>query len=206
MVDATAVALDLLRLYGPLALCLFTFLETSMLFPFLPSEVVVPAAAALLITDPVSLLVFVLAATVGGTVGAFVPFYVCYRTRPGEHGWLRRRIRVSDEQIERGQTWFQRWGQSSVLWGRFLPVLRSVISIPAGFAEMNPAQFGVFTAVGTTGFYAATGALVYYGREESFFEAAFAIAVEKPGLTALVVLVLVGIGLGFGRRSDPVNG
>lgn len=66
MVDLTALTLHLLRLYGPLVLCLFTFLETSMLFPFLPSEVVVLAAAALLVTDPVSLVVFVLAAGMGG--------------------------------------------------------------------------------------------------------------------------------------------
>ncbi|MBX0296464.1 DedA family protein [Haloarcula nitratireducens] len=201
MVDATAAALDLLRLYGPLALCLFTFLETSMLFPFLPSEVVVPAAAALLVTGPTSLLVFVLAATVGGTVGAFLPFYVCYSPRIGARDWLRGPISVSDERIARGKTWFRRWGESSVLWGRFLPVLRSVISIPAGFAEMNPVRFGVFTAIGTTGFYAATGVLVYYGRRESVFEAAFAAAVDRPGLTALVALVLLGFVVAFGRRS-----
>lgn len=200
--DPTRVLLDSLRLYGPLVLCLFTFLETSMLFPLLPSEVVVPAAAALLVTDVPSFLVFVLAATVGGTVGALVPFYVFYDTRVGERGWIRDRIDVSEERIERGQSWFRRWGQSSVLWGRFLPVLRSVISIPAGLANMDPLRFGAYTAVGTAGFYAAGGALVYYGRQQPLFAAAVDAAAQRPALAVLGVLALLGVGVLVQRYSD----
>lgn len=206
MVDLTTVAFRFLRLYGPLALCLFTFLETSMLFPLLPSEVVVPAAAALLISDPASFLAFVVAAGVGGTVGAFVPYYVFRGARVGETDWLRDRIDVSEARIERGQEWFRRWGQSSVLWGRFLPVLRSVVSIPAGLAEMDPTRFGVFTAVGTVGFYAATGGVVYYGRERSLFETVAAVAIANPGLTVVASLALLGAGVlvrrVLGRRTS----
>lgn len=201
MVDVTAVSLRLLRLYGPLALCLFTFLEASMLFPFLPSEVVVPAAAALLITDPLSFLVFVIAAGIGGTSGAFIPFYVFHRTRVGETGWLRDHLRVTDEHIEQGEAWFLQWGQSSVLWGRFLPGLRSVVSVPAGLADMKPVRFGSFTASGTVGFYAAAGGIVYYGRQESLFEAVFSVATDRPGLVVLTFLVLLGAGLLVWRWS-----
>ena len=196
---ATSVVLDLVRLYGPLALCLFVFLETSMLFPFLPSEVIVPAAAVLRVTDGPSFLLFVLAAGVGGTAGALVPFWVCYRAGLDWSGRVGSRLVVSDEWLDWGRRWFRRWGQSSVLWGRFLPVLRSVISIPAGLAEMPPARFAVFTAVGTVGFYAATGALVYYGRRESLFSAAVVVVTDRPVLSAFVLLGLVGCWL-LGRR------
>lgn len=195
MVDATTVALRVLRLYGPLAVCLFTFLETSLLFPFLPSEVVVPAAAALVITDPLSFVVFVVAAGVGGTVGAFVPYYVFHSTRVGDAHWLRDRIKVSREHIERGQAWFRRWGRTSVLWGRFLPALRSLVSIPAGLADMDPVRFGGFTAVGTVGFYAAAGGVVYYGRRQSVYGTAADIVTGHPGLVGGGLLVLLGIGL-----------
>lgn len=57
---------------------------------------------------------------------------------------------------------------------------------------MNPRRFGTFTAVGTVGFYAATGGLVYYGRQRSLFESAVAVAAGSPGITAVAVLVLVG--------------
>ena len=105
-----------------------------------------------------------LATSVGGTIGAFVPFYVFHDTRIGELDWVRDHLNISDEQINRGEDWFRNWGQSAVLRGRFLPVLRSVISIPAGFATMKPMRFGVFTAVGTSGFYTAAGGIVYDGR------------------------------------------
>jgi len=203
--ELSGVALELVRLYGPLAVCLFVFLETSMLFPLLPSEVVVPAAAAVLVTDLPSFVVFVLAGGVGGTVGAFVPFVVFSDPRVGATGWLEDRIAVSEERIERGRAWFRRWGESSVLWGRFLPVFRSVISIPAGLARMNPTRFGVFTAVGTAGFYAATGGLVYYGRRQSFGTAVFVFATDRPGLTAVGVLAFLVIALvvgGLRRRLD----
>lgn len=126
MVDLTALTLHLLRLYGPLVLCLFTFLETSMVFPFLPSEVVVPAAAALLVTDPVSLVVFVLAAGIGGTAGAFVPFYAARGTRFGNVDRITDRILVSEDRIDRGREWFRRWGRSQCSGDGFSP--RSALS------------------------------------------------------------------------------
>lgn len=193
--DLTTTALQLVRLYGPLGLCLFTFLESSMLFPFLPSEVVVPAAAALLITDITSFFAFVLAAGIGGTVGAFVPFYVFHGSRIGGSGWIEDRLSVSDEQIDKARTWFQRWGQSSVLWGRFLPALRSLVSIPAGLVHMEPMRFGAFTAIGTVGFYAATGGVIYYGRQQSLFAAVFTVATNRPVLSTVGFLTALGIGL-----------
>ncbi|QLG49414.1 DedA family protein [Natrinema halophilum] len=198
--DLGASALRFVRLYGPLALLLFTFLETSMLFPFFPSEVVVPGAAALLITDPLSFLVFVGAAAIGGTVGAFVPFYA-FRG-PGSRGLgrLRDRIDVSEEMVERGRRWFHRWGASSVLWGRFLPALRSVVSIPAGLAGMTQVRFGVYTAVGTILFYTAVGAIVYFGRQHSLFAALGSAAADRLGIVAASALVGLAVSLWLAFR------
>lgn len=197
--DLTEATLQFIRLYGPLVLIIFTFLELSMLFPFLPSEVVVPGAAAVLITDVTSFLVFVVAAGIGGTVGAFVPFYVFRATRAGGVGWIKGRLTLSDKNTKQGQEWFQKWGQSLVLWGRFLPVLRSVVSIPAGLARMKPMRFGVLTAIGTVGFYAATGAIVYFGRQRTLFRAAADFAINRPALTTVGALSLLAIGLVLGR-------
>lgn len=195
MADLGTAALQFIQLYGPLALFLFTFLETSMLFPFFPSEVVVPAAAALLIVDPISFVVFVGAATIGGTLGAFVLFYA-FRG-PGSRGLgrLRERIDVSEDATERGRRWFRRWGTSSVFWGRLLPALRSVVTIPAALADMSPTRFGVYTAAGTVLFYAAVGAVVYYGRQQSLFEAVGSVAADRPVLTVVVVAVALVMGL-----------
>ena len=195
MVDVAATALRFVRLYGPLAVAIFTFLESSMLFPFLPSEVVVPAAAALLVHDVPSFVTFVGAATVGGTVGAFLPFYA-FRG-PGSR-WTRRLreyLHISDDAVERARRWFLDWGVSSVLWGRFLPGLRSVVSIPAGLVRLDPAWFGAFTAVGTLVFYATVAGVVFVARRRVALAAARIVAAEHPIPVALALLGGVAVAL-----------
>jgi hypothetical protein len=71
---------------------------------------------------------------------------------------------------------------------------------------MDPVRFGVFTAVGTVGFYAATGGLVYYGRQESLFAALVAFAADRPALSATVLLALLGSGLLVGRWRSTRQG
>jgi hypothetical protein len=69
---------------------------------------------------------------------------------------------------------------------------------------MSPSRFGVYTAVGTVGFYAAVGGLVYYGQQRSLFAAvAASLGLERPALAAgaLVAVLVVGLsGWGWYRR------
>ncbi len=156
-------ALELVSRYGYLAVVLFTFLEASLLFPVLPSEVVVPGAAALLVGGPVTFVLFVTSVVVGTTAGslfAYQVFGVHGRSILVERGGY---VRISESQIERGCRWFRRWGESSVLWGRFLPVLRSVVSVPAGLAGMARWKFTLYSAVGALGFGAGVAGLVVTG-------------------------------------------
>ncbi|WP_458189287.1 DedA family protein [Haladaptatus sp. NG-WS-4] len=161
----TETALSLVDQYGFFAVFVFAFLESSMLFPFLPSELVVPSAAGLLIDSPLGFALFVFSMTLGTTVGALVPYVV---GREGNDALDRygRYLHVSEDDTDRARRWFKRWGEHSVLWGRFLPVLRSVISIPAGFAEMRLRRFVVFTTVGAFSFNATVAGLVYVGRDD----------------------------------------
>lgn len=165
MSGLTETALSLVAQYGFLAVFVFAFLESSMLFPLLPSELVLPSAAALLVRGPVELGLFVLAATAGTTVGALVPYYVGHEGHEALDRYGRY-LRVSERETDRARRWFRRWGEHSVLWGRFLPVLRSVISIPAGFSEMRLCKFVVYTTVGALLFNTAVAGLVYLGRED----------------------------------------
>jgi membrane protein DedA with SNARE-associated domain len=154
--------INLVEKYGFIVVFLFMFLESSMLFPLLPSELVVPSTAAVLVISPFTFVLFVLTATAGATIGSLFAYYVFGGTsqfaleRYGEY------VRVSDAEIDRAQRWFHRWGESSVFWGRFLPFLRSLISIPAGFAEMATGKFVVYSASGSLIFTAGVAALVYY--------------------------------------------
>lgn len=157
------VALDLVSQYGFVGVIVFTFLEASLLFPLLPSEVVLPGAAALLVDGPVTFGLFVASVVVGTTAGSLFAYRVFgergRKALASHGGWLR----ISEERLERSARWFRRWGQSSVLWGRLLPVVRSVISLPAGLAGMPRWRFTLYTAIGALLFGAGVAGLVVTG-------------------------------------------
>ena len=203
----TETAVDLVTQYGYLALFVFAFLETSMVFPLLPSELVVPAAAGLLVSGPVTLGAFALAAAAGATAGSVFAYFVLGGASERAADRYGARVSVSQKDVDRSRRWFHRWGESAVLWGRLLPVLRSVISIPAGFAEMNRARFTAYSAVGSFLFNLGVGAAVYYGKQRSLYSFVWRALPDwltdplaaSPVLAALVVATLL-VALGVGWR------
>lgn len=196
----TQTVLDLLTQYGYLGLFVFMFLETSMVFPFLPSELVVPFAAGLLVTSIPTLVAFALVAAAGATIGSLFAYHVfgtagtTVAERYGEY------VHVSQDDIDRSRRWFRRWGESSVLWGRLFPVLRSIISIPAGFTEMNRDRFTAYSFIGAFLFDVGVGMVVYYGKDQSLYSAVLdttlhILTAGSGHLVAHPMVSLVGIGL-----------
>ena len=195
------VSFDLVRQFGYLAVFVFLFLETSMLFPLLPSEVVLPFAAGVIVTDPFGILLFGAVAAGGAVVGGTFAFYVF-----GEGG--NRVVRIvpdrylDDGDVERARRWFSSYGEWSVLWGRLLPFLRSVISIPAGIARMNLLKFSLYTGVGVFAFTTGVAALVYWGKQQSIYHAAAGYVLANPlvaSVAALAGVVLLVVAWRTGR-------
>ena len=52
--------------------------------------------------------------------------------------------------MDRSAEWFERYGEIIIFFGRLIPLIRSIISIPAGYTRMNPVRFLVYTTLGTT--------------------------------------------------------
>ena len=166
--------------YGLLAVFVYMFLESALLLHFAPSEVVLPFAAALLVHGPVGFVVFVVVATAGGTGGSVSVYYVFSR---GSEYVVERYgtfLRLSPADLERGRHVFHRWGEGTVFFCRLLPVLRALISIPAGIAEMDFHRFVLYTASGTAVFVSALTYLAYAGTQAG-----------SPVHHALVALVAV---------------
>ncbi len=128
--------------------------------PPLPSEVILPFSGFLIAEGTFSLYGTIFAALAGGLVGSFIAYAVGrwgreWITKPRPAG-----LRLSPEQLGRVDRWFQRRGDWVVGVARMLPIVRSYISYPAGFAEMSPTRFGIYTLLGSTPF---TLALLYAG-------------------------------------------
>lgn len=157
------LVLDFITRYGYVAVFVYMLLETAFILHFAPSELVVPFAASQLVHGPVTFVLFVLDATAGATAGAVLVYYVF--ARYGESAIRRygRYIHVSGSDLDRSQRWFVRWGEGSVFWGRLLPFVRALISMPAGLAEMNARKFVLYSAAGSAVFNTALTFLTYSG-------------------------------------------
>jgi membrane protein DedA with SNARE-associated domain len=190
----TQTTFDLVRQFGYLAVFVFLFLETSMLFPLLPSEVVVPFAAGVLVAGPAGIVLFGAASAGGAVVGGVVAYYAFgVGSDRFLHGVPDRF--VDDDDVDRSEEWFSEYGEGSVLWGRLLPFLRSVISIPAGMARMDVAKFVVYTALGAFVFNGGVAAVVYWGKQQSLYHAVATYATSNPFQGALVAALVVVVSV-----------
>lgn len=124
-------------------------------FPPIPSEVVLPAAGfwAKEHGGIAPLIGMIVAATAGSVIGAWILYYVArtigrdrLKGLIDRHGrWLG--IKVKD--VDRAERWFDDREQLAVLVCRCVPLVRSLVSIPAGFSEMPIGRFTLYTAIGS---------------------------------------------------------
>ena len=125
-----------------------------------PSEVVLPLAGYAAYLGKMNLEVAIVVATVAGVVGAVVDYYFAlFVGRPVLYA-LMGRVGVSQARLDDGERWVDSRGAWSVLVARFVPGLRSIISIPAGLLKMNVKTFVGLTTIGSFGWSAV---LIYLG-------------------------------------------
>lgn len=143
---------DLVEGAGYAGIVLLMFLET--VFPPIPSEVIMPVAGVVAASGALGLVGVILAGTLGAMLGNTL-WYVAARVigmdrfQPliERHGrWLT----MDWPDVERAQAAFGRFGHLYVFFGRMIPTIRSVISIPAGFLRMELPRFLIWSTVGTT--------------------------------------------------------
>ncbi|PZN95306.1 MAG: hypothetical protein DCF31_07110 [Alphaproteobacteria bacterium] len=136
---------------GYAGIILLTFLET--IFPPLPSEVFMPLAGFVAARGELTLPGVIAAGTLGSLAGAWFWYALgraigLERTRQlvARHGrWLT--LHTAD--IDRGTAWFDRHGGLVVLFGRMVPAIRSVVSVPAGIAHMPVGRFLLLSGLGS---------------------------------------------------------
>ena len=162
-------------------------------FPPIPSEIVLPFAGSMTMNGPFTLGGITFFGMLGSVAGAWV-FY-------GLGWWFdERRVRylvnrfgkwflLSEQDLDRALSWFHRFGDWVVFFGRMIPMVRSLISIPAGLARMNPLRFTLFTALGTAiwSFALAAGGRLL---GENWQQVEFFLSQYK-----LAVICLAGVGL-----------
>ena len=120
------------------------------LVPPIPSEIVLALAGYLAGEGQLNVVLALIAATVGSVVGALLLYWLGYAVGEDRlRRWLDRIPLVDADDLDKADRWFERHEKSAVLFGRCAPVVRSLVSIPAGANHMPLGQFTLFTAIGS---------------------------------------------------------
>jgi membrane protein DedA with SNARE-associated domain len=145
LVGVAARAIEQLGEWGVGA---FTLAETVV--PPIPSEVILPLAGYLAKQGSLNLVLVFVTSTLGAYIGALFLYWL------GAKLGLERSIRglsklplVDRQDFEHAAGWFRRHGRSSIFFGRLLPGIRSLISLPAGASRMPMGTFSLFTLAGS---------------------------------------------------------
>ena len=120
------------------------------LFPPIPSEVILPSAGFAAASGSMGLVSAIVWATIGSVVGALALYALgAWFGRARFYSLASKIPFVKETDIERAEAWFVRRGPLAVLLGRVVPVVRSLISIPAGIERMKLLPFTLYTAIGS---------------------------------------------------------
>ena len=139
----------------------------SSFIPF-PSEVVVPPAAYLAhANDEQNVFLIVFFATLGAEIGALINYALAYYLgRPIILKFANSRLGhmclLDEEKVTKAEEYFDRHGAVGTFFGRLVPAVRQLISIPAGLARMRLSRFMLYTALGAGAWNSILAAIGYY--------------------------------------------
>lgn len=144
--------ISLMSKYGYLAV--FSLVAIENIFPPIPSEVILLGGGFLTTTIGLNVVLMIIAATLGSLVGAIVLYYIGKifnkeRLKKLISGKIGKVLRLKEKDIEKADEWFDNKGNKTVFFCRFIPIVRSLISIPAGMSEMPIVKFLIYTTVGS---------------------------------------------------------
>lgn len=173
---------------------IFLMAVESSILP-LPSELIIPPAAYLASQGQMNIFLVILSGTIGSLIGALINYYLAFTLgrviifgiAESKFGKM---ILLSQKKIEKAEHFFLKYGNASTFFGRLLPVIRHLISIPAGFSEMKLKNFIFYTAAGAFVWVSILAGVSYYlgSKADLLFK------YYKEGMYAvLLALVIYGI-------------
>ncbi|ENJ8854247.1 DedA family protein [Staphylococcus aureus] len=138
--------------FGYAAIFILILLENVL--PIVPSEIILTFAGLVSVKSHLSILTLFIIATIASFIGLLILYYICrliseerlYRFIDRHGKW----IKLKSKDLKRANDWFKKYGVWAVFICRFIPVLRVLITIPAGVNRMNVVTFTVISLIGTT--------------------------------------------------------
>ncbi|MFT5097147.1 MULTISPECIES: DedA family protein [Psychrobacter] len=185
--------LSIMAKFGYFGIVFAMFAEN--VFPPIPSEVIMPAAGFAASRGDLNLILVILAGTLGASLGALPLYYlgrifdkerlIAVTEKYGKY------VLVKPDDVASANEWFDKHGKTAVFFGRMVPGVRSLISIPAGMNNMPLLPFLALTALGSSIWTAALTLAGYYlGQNYEVIEGV--LAPYSKGFGILVVVIIIG--------------
>ena len=144
--------IEIMNNFGYLGVFLLIAIEN--VFPPIPSEVILLFGGFMTTFSDMNIVGVIIASTLGSILGAIVLYYIgkilnkerlkkIITSKPGKI------LRLKPEDIDKADNWFDTKGNKTVFFCRFVPIIRSLISIPAGMSEMPMKKFLIYTTAGS---------------------------------------------------------
>lgn len=170
----------------------------------IPSEVVMPPAGYLVHQGRMDMSLVILCGTFGSLAGAYANYFAArFLGRPlllryGKYVW------ITEHHLNRVEAYFALHGEISTFIGRLLPVIRHLISIPAGLAGMNHLRFSLYTLVGSAIWVSILSWIGYFiGRNQELI-LSYSHQAVLDVLAASAVIVAIYVWL-YRRRANAVS-
>lgn len=146
------IIIEIMNQFGYIGICLLILVEN--VFPPIPSEVILTFGGFMTIQSEMSVLGVIIVATIGSVLGATILYLVGRLINKDViEKWLDGKVgkilRFKREDVEKANSWFEKKGKWTVLFCRCVPIVRSLISIPAGMSKMAFTPFILLTTLGS---------------------------------------------------------
>lgn len=143
--------IEIMEKFGYIGILFLIAIEN--IFPPIPSEVILTFGGFMTTKTELTVMGVVWFATLGSLIGAVVLYGIGHMLNMDRlNKWIDKwgkYIRLTKEDVEKANQWFTKYGGWTVFFCRFIPLIRSLISVPAGMTKMNFGFFLMLTAVGT---------------------------------------------------------
>ena len=147
------IIVEIMNDWGYLGIFFLIMLEN--VFPPIPSEVILTFGGFMTVDSNITILGVIISSTIGSLLGAFILYFIgkafhvdtLVKIVKSKYGKL---LRIKPKDIKAADKWFDEKGNKTVFFCRFIPIVRSLISIPAGMSDMPIIKFTIYTLCGST--------------------------------------------------------
>lgn len=191
----TEIIIEIMNRFGYFGV--FLLIAVENIFPPIPSEVILTFGGFMTTFTAMSVPGVVFFSTIGSVVGAIVLYgfgriFSVERLEMWLDGKIGKILHLKKEDVKMAERWFDKRGPYTVFFCRFIPIVRSLISIPAGMAKMGWGKFLLLTTLGTAIWNIV---LVYLGSLAGENWESIASIIDQYSSVVLVLLIVVFIGV-----------